>query len=503
MSRLIFSNIFSTYLSRIWIGIISFFSVPYLIKRLGIDAYGVFSLSLIFIGYSALFDFGLGRGAVKYIAEFKVFNNIERLQKLIKSCFFVYLVIGLVSSVSLALFTHFFLGKIFRIPDFLSKDALTVFYLTSFYLVIRVPQLLFQAIAMGYQKVYLLNIINTIFNSLKILASVAVACFTPNLGNIVFANIIVGMLHFIFLYSFVKNILPNGTIALGYEKDSINGVFKYSVKSFVADSLGMLITYVDKIIIGIFLPIASLAYYSVSFDLTIRLCEFQVSATTSVFPTFSSHHAASLKGRFRRLYIKLTKLMVIISAFFSSTLCFFSKEILTLWVGADVALSSYHILQVISWGILTGSLLAIIGTIFYSVGNINKVIKINTLMFFSHLAMCILFIKKFGLICVAVSWIITQIIGIFLLIPWINKNIAELKNSRYLLEFLKPTALSIIVVYIFYFFSRGRLNNTMGFLTEMLSMGIIYIVLLWFIIITKEEKSYFKQILRGKLKWSL
>lgn len=316
MNKLVISNILTTYLSRIWIGLVSLFSIPYLIRKLGVDAYGVFSLSLIFIGYSALFDFGLGRGIVKYIAEYRVLNNLEKLRKLIRSALFVYLIIGIASSVMLGLFTYFLLGKIFHIPAFLAVDAATVFYLTSLYLIIRIPQLLFQAISIGYQKIYLLNLLNTVFNTLKILASVAVVSFAPEPSKVVIANIIIGVVHFVFLYFFVEKQLPPKTIKFSYYKESISEVLKYSIKSFTADSLGMVITYLDKIIIGIFLPISSLTYYSAPFELTGRLWEFQVSAVATTFPAFSGYQATGAKEEFSKLYLELTKFIVIISAFF-------------------------------------------------------------------------------------------------------------------------------------------------------------------------------------------
>jgi len=495
MNKLVISNILTTYLSRIWIGLVSLFSIPYLIRKLGVDAYGVFSLSLIFIGYSALFDFGLGRGIVKYIAEYHVLNNLEKLRKLIRSALLVYLIIGIASSVILGLFTYFLLGKIFHIPTFLAADASTVFYLTSLYLIIRIPQLLFQAISIGYQKIYLLNLLNTIFNTLKILASVAVVSFAPEPSKVVITNVIIGVVHFVFLYLFVEKQLPPKTIELSYDKESISEVLKYSIKSFTADSLGMIITYLDKIIIGIFLPISSLTYYSAPFELTGRLWEFQVSAVATTFPAFSGYHATGAKEEFNKLYLELTKFIVIISAFFSSLFCVFSREILTLWVNADFASKAYQALGIISWGILTSSILSIVAVVFYSIGNINRVIKVNSFCVFFHIIFCIIFITKFGINAVAVSWTATGVIGILLFVPWINKNIIGIKNMAYLKECIKPVVLSLLIISAFSFIFKNRLQNTFIFIAVIMVIFAIYAVLVWYMIISNKEKEYFKKVL--------
>jgi O-antigen/teichoic acid export membrane protein len=44
-------------------------AVPYLVKQLGTERFGLLSLGWILIGYFGLFDFGLGRALTKMVAE--------------------------------------------------------------------------------------------------------------------------------------------------------------------------------------------------------------------------------------------------------------------------------------------------------------------------------------------------------------------------------------------------------------------------------------------------
>lgn len=492
MNRIILKNISSTYLCRIWIGIISLISVPYLINKLGVDAYGVLSLSLIVIGYSSLFDFGLARGITKYIAEYNVINDIEKIRKLVKTSFSLYLIMGLVGALILAILTHFFLMKIFKIPGWMQQEALITFYLTAFYLIFRLPQLFVQAIAIGYQKIYLLNFINTIFNSLKIIFSVVVLWLGYFLQTVVVVNVIIGIVHFFVLYIFVKKSLPQGSVIPSYDKNTAAMVLGYSIKSFTADSIGMFITYVDKFIIGIFLPIANLAYYSVPFEISSRAWEFQVSAIATLFPTFSMYNAANENVEFDRLYRRITKAIVITAVFVSTFVSIFAIEILKYWIGLEFALRAHQILRVVSWGVLTSSLLSIIGIILYSTSNLSKAIKVNLVMLTIHIIVSLVLIHYYGIFGIALSWLLTHLIGLFILVPWVNKNLTHFPVKEYIYNLAKPIIVAFLIVLASYHVFRGHIHSLIFLITIGISDVLLYSIASYFILLSKQERYFFK-----------
>src|SRR3546814_17386387 len=49
--------------------LVGLFSVPYLVKNLGVEAFGILTLIWALIGYFSLFDFGLGRALTQQIAK--------------------------------------------------------------------------------------------------------------------------------------------------------------------------------------------------------------------------------------------------------------------------------------------------------------------------------------------------------------------------------------------------------------------------------------------------
>src|SRR5437868_9045861 len=92
-SKSVFRNVI--YGSLTWIlplGL-SFVATPVIVRSLGDNDYGIYALILGFISYS--FTFNFGRAITKYVAEYRVSGESEKIRDVISASFFLNVVIGL------------------------------------------------------------------------------------------------------------------------------------------------------------------------------------------------------------------------------------------------------------------------------------------------------------------------------------------------------------------------------------------------------------------------
>src|SRR5450755_176556 len=73
---------------------LSFVATPVIVRTLGNKDYGIYALVLGFIGYS--FTFSFGRAITKYIAEYRITGESEKIRDVISASFFINLVVGLI-----------------------------------------------------------------------------------------------------------------------------------------------------------------------------------------------------------------------------------------------------------------------------------------------------------------------------------------------------------------------------------------------------------------------
>ena len=78
-------------------------TVPYLIKNIGLEAFGILTLVWAMIGYFSLFDFGLGRVLTLQIAAFRGSGAHDQLPSLIKTGLLITIVTGIIGGALLAM----------------------------------------------------------------------------------------------------------------------------------------------------------------------------------------------------------------------------------------------------------------------------------------------------------------------------------------------------------------------------------------------------------------
>src|SRR5690348_1672788 len=121
--------------------VISLIMTPFLISGLGVEAYGVFTLSLtltFFGGYAALADLGVEGAAVRYIAEARSDDDVEAVNRTVSTAAAFFSAIALVATPILVLLSSE-LADAFGVSADLKDEATFTFALVSAQLLFDLP----------------------------------------------------------------------------------------------------------------------------------------------------------------------------------------------------------------------------------------------------------------------------------------------------------------------------------------------------------------------------
>src|SRR3989339_18456 len=94
--RIIGRNITCLAANRVVIMLVAFFLFPFVVGRLGKEAYGIYAIVMTITGYFGLFDMGVASALTKYVAEYKGKNDELMINKIINVSFFFYLIVGII-----------------------------------------------------------------------------------------------------------------------------------------------------------------------------------------------------------------------------------------------------------------------------------------------------------------------------------------------------------------------------------------------------------------------
>src|SRR5690606_2223186 len=95
------------------------------------------------------------------------------------------------------------------------------------------------------------------------------------------------------------------------------------------------LTYTERLLIGGLRSLTDLAYYAVPFEIVARTAVVPAATALTLFPAFS--HAQRSRETIAQLFRRPLRLLFLLQWPLLVVLWLFPREILNVWVGADVA----------------------------------------------------------------------------------------------------------------------------------------------------------------------
>ena len=124
-------NILWNFGGQIWGLSLAIVTTPYIVHKLGSDAYGLLMTVGIVTNYFWFMDLGLGQATVKYVAEHAARKEWDEVNRVFWTSFLAYSVLGTLAALSIAAIAPLCVKHWFQIPLAFQPTALTVFYLSA------------------------------------------------------------------------------------------------------------------------------------------------------------------------------------------------------------------------------------------------------------------------------------------------------------------------------------------------------------------------------------
>jgi O-antigen/teichoic acid export membrane protein len=159
-------NVAASYLGSAAEGAVFLLLTPFLVRRLGLAAYGVWGLAVSLADWIPLLDFGLREALLKFVAAHQAKNDTAAARRTVEAVAFLYLGIGVAAAILVVAASWWIL------PHFVSTAAdlaalRTVFAILGVSAVIGVPAGLMGSLLEGLQRFDILNALRAAHQTLR------------------------------------------------------------------------------------------------------------------------------------------------------------------------------------------------------------------------------------------------------------------------------------------------------------------------------------------------
>ena len=468
-------NAAANYIGTFCQAILGFVFVPFYIKYLGIENYGLIGFSVSLSALFRLADLGLSSTLNREFARCSAMpESAQRMRSLLKTLQTVYwaisLLFGLVIVLCAPLIARYWINSgsldVAKVQNAVMLMGLTI--------ALQGPMSLYLGGVFGLQRHVLGNVINIVFAALRFGGVVlALALLSPTLTMFFAFQLGVTFIGAICTGIILWSFLPQTDMPSRFEISQLKSVWRFAAGMSMNSVLWLILSQLDKIILIKVLPLKMFGYYALASTAAATVTYLGGPLYTTFLPRYTQLYTAGDNELLRKTYRRSCCLNAIIMIPTVVLLSLYSREALLFWTGnPDIAGHASLLLSflVIGHGLNQLALISIalqVATNWLKLGvytnTIAVILYIPTLVITTH------FYKASG---AAAGWIALNCFYVFVYVNVMHTKILKGESKYWYLGTLLPLFLSICIG----FAGRDVLSALQG-MWLVVSVGIMWITI--------------------------
>ena len=384
---------------------LAFFVMPVAARHLGPARFGLLGLAWAITEYLTLFDLGLGRTTVKFIAD-TLHSNPDDLTEIASLATSIQLAAGIVGGAAFAFFAPVLVRAAFHLPAALSEEAVAMFRVVGFSLPFVLLLSALRGILEGAQRFDLSNAIK--------MSSSAASVALPAIGAVVGASlpsimwwILISRAIACVLYLFaIRHALPTLKWRVPSQWRRSRELLSFSGWVLVSNAISPVLVYFDRFALGAIAGVAAVGFYTAPYEGVTRLLLVAVSLALSLLPALTALETRGDRERATSLTSSSARTLMVVMAPPLALIFAFAPTLLHVWLGAAYAAQASTALRILSIGVFVVALAQLPLVTLYAVNRPDLPAKFHLTELVIHIPLTILLVRQFGIAGAAGAWTI-------------------------------------------------------------------------------------------------
>lgn len=326
--------------------------VPFYIRLMGAEAYGIVGVFVSLQAMLAVFDLGLSQTLSREMARLSVDRgNAGLMADTTRTLEIIYWGIALAGPAVIALFSHFIAYQWLN-PETLSRESLLeALWVMAIVIGLRWPAALYMGGLNGLQRQVLLNVLLGITATLQAVGALIVLWFVePTVRAFFMWQALIAVLQVFALRTVLWHSLKserNGRFC----KDVLSKLWRFAAGMSGISLLATILTQLDKVLLSKLLSLSEFGYYTFAAAVAAVLYRLIGPIFTAYYPRLTELVSKDDDAGLSEVYHQGCQLMAVAILPVTLTLAFFSLEILELWTrDPGIVAHSYLLVSILVVG---------------------------------------------------------------------------------------------------------------------------------------------------------
>ena len=378
-------------------------ALPIITRNLGAARFGLLGLTLALLEYSGLFDLGLGRATTKHVAE-KLATGDDEVSHLVVGSVLSQLAFGIVGGIIFAGAAPFFAHNIFVIPGDMTGEAVKVFQLLGALIPVTLLLLSLRGVLEAAHRFDLSNAVRVPSSIVSFLIP-AVASSMGHTLPVIMIWLFISRVVFCTLSVFAVNrAIPTLKWAMPEDWSMLKPLLAFGGWMSISNIVSPLLIYLDRFMLGAFVGLSAVGYYTAPFDGVIRMLIVPGSLVNALFPSISGMQVMGDVVGLKRVFSKAVRNISLILALPALVIVIFGPTLLRFWLGETFAEHGSIAVRVLAFGVLMNSLAHVPSSFIVAMGRPDINAKFHMMELVGHVPLAWWLITRYGVTGAAIAW---------------------------------------------------------------------------------------------------
>jgi O-antigen/teichoic acid export membrane protein len=425
--RLLARNTIINLLGQAFPIIFGLVTIPFIVKGFGTDRFGLLTLAWAVVGYFSLFDLGLGRAITQLVAEKLGKSETQDIPGLVWTGLAVMSFFGLGGAVLAAAISPTLAYRVLKIPISLREEAMWSFFMLSLSLPLVIVNAGLVGLLTAFQRFALINALRVPSSASTNLVTIGVMLFSKSLVAVC-ASLVFTRALFLALYLTACFHAFPPLRGIRFDRTQVRQLLRFGGWMTITNVLGPLMVYMDRFVIGAFLSTTAVTFYATPYEAVTKLWFIAGAIVSSLFPAFATAKSADI-SRASELYSMGGRIVLVLLTPVILGLVVFASDGLKLWLGADFAAHSTLVLQCLAVGVYLNSFAQIPFALIQGLGRPELTAKLHALELPFYAFAMVWLLGRFGIVGVALAWLIRVAVDCFLLAILAQRLVPDLSKT--------------------------------------------------------------------------
>lgn len=396
--------------------LIPFFLTPVVVRHLGATAYGIWILAVSTVSYLNILDLGLRSAIIRFVSKAEAQHNADDIKRSVGAALWFRILIssgvGILSITLAVAFPH-----LFHIPFELQRSAQITVLLCALGVAITLTSGVFSAVLAAIHRFDVLSSL-TVGQTLA-RASGVILILRSGHGLVALA-----------CWEFVVVLASGATTCVVAWKvfpvcrvrvarpdiGTLKQIWSYSFTTFLFIIAVQVIMNTDNLVVGAFLSVGMVAYYSIGGSLISYSGQVVSALSTTFAPLASGMDASGRSEDLNKLLLRGTQATLALALPISWTLLFRGKTFIGLWMGHQYSEVSGTVLQILMISQFFSVANTTAAAIMMAIDKHKEVAKWSMIEAGMNLCFSILLVRTIGIY--GVAWGTSAVMATIHLIFW-------------------------------------------------------------------------------------